>query len=164
MKYTLIAAGVAVVLVGGFLVLRHQSVVETLIGTLSPSPKVTASRTPTSTVTPTPVPTSTPRPTPTVLPVSPTPGVIVQEHKAYTVTIQNLAYSPTPLTVQQGDVVTFKNLDTLTHTVTAFNLQFDSKNIWSGGQWTLITANLAPGTYDYHCTLHPSMRGTLIIQ
>jgi plastocyanin len=93
-----------------------------------------------------------------------TPTPAVAAHQDFHVNIQNHAYSITPLTVKKGDRVIFKNLDPSIHTVTAFNLQFNSKNIQNGQEWTLDTATLAPGTYDYRCTIHTSMRGTLIVQ
>lgn len=133
---------------------------------VSPTPSPTPSRTPLGTPVSsrTPSSTSSPQATPTTASSTPTPGVIFQQTVIHDVNIQGFAFSPSPLTVKKGDVVVFKNFDTPTHTVTALNKMFDSKNIRSGDQWTLETANLSPGSYEYQCTLHPSMRGTIVVQ
>jgi plastocyanin len=115
--------------------------------------------TPTLTVTPIPTITVATPPTPTE-----TPGLIVQEVRAYTVTIQNSAFTPSPLTIKRGDVVIFQNVSGFMQTVTALNKMFDSKNLPTGQEWQLETANLSPGTYEYKSTLHTSIRGTLMIQ
>ncbi len=78
------------------------------------------------------------------------------------VTIQNFAFSPSALTVKKGTVVIFTNADSVAHTVTAS--EFDSGQLQTGQSFKLDTSNLAPGTYNYSCTIHPSMTGSLIVQ
>ena len=148
MKNIIIGLISVAVIVVGYAVFRPQLAVAP---TPTPSPTATAS--------PTKVPGTSKTPTPT-----PTPGIIIRETKIHQATIQNFKFSPSPLTVVQGDIVIFTNMDGIVHTVTALTKQFDSKNLRQGDQWTLATANLAPGTYEYQCTPHPSMRGTLIVQ
>lgn len=80
------------------------------------------------------------------------------------VDIVGFAFAPATITVKRGDVVVFVNRDSAPHTATADNSLFGSTTIGSEQEWTLTTANLAPGTYAYHCTFHSSMRGTLTIQ
>jgi plastocyanin len=102
--------------------------------------------------------------TPTATP-TPTPGLVVQEAKAYNVAMQNFAFAPASIIVKQGDVVVFQNNDQTQHTVTSDTAgAFDSGRIDPGSQWMLETANMAPGTYKFHCTIHPTMQGTLTIQ
>lgn len=128
-------------------------------GSLSPTP------TPTYTITPTPTPSASSSPTPSISPTpTPTPTLIVNETKAYVVVIQSLAFNPTPLTVKKGDIVTFQNMDNFTHKIQARNLTFVSPNIAANQEWTLETANLNPGTYDYYSTTHPTATGSLIIE
>jgi len=53
-------------------------------------------------------------------------------------------------------------MDAVTHTVTSDNAAWDSGNIPAGGtfKFTFTTA----GTFPYHCTIHPGMTGTIIVQ
>jgi amicyanin len=80
------------------------------------------------------------------------------------VTIQNFAFSPTPLTVKVGTTVTWTNKDNVDHTVTTTSgpVSFDSKN-FASGQTFSHTFNQA-GTYNYICTIHPNMTGQVIVQ
>ncbi len=71
-------------------------------------------------------------------------------------------YSPSVFHVAAGRTVTWVNLDTTAHTVTSnVSGQFDSGLITTGQtwSWTFTTA----GTYQYYCTVHPMMTGTIIV-
>lgn len=100
-------------------------------------------------------------PTKPVTPTTPTtPSTTPSSTTGNMVTIQNLAFHPAQLTVVAGTEVTWKNDDSTTHTVTGSG--WDSGNIASGQEYrhTFDT----PGTYDYSCTIHPSMMGQIIVQ
>src|SRR5450756_3230161 len=77
-----------------------------------------------------------------------------------TVTAKNLSFDPQELTVTAGTEVTFKNEDSVTHTFTGTD--FDSGDIQPGGEFkhTFATA----GSYDYHCSIHPSMTGKIVVK
>ena len=77
------------------------------------------------------------------------------------VSIKNMAFSPVSLTVSAGATVTWTNNDTTAHTVTADNGSFDSGNIAVGAKYSKVFSSA--GTFSYHCTLHPEMRGTVVI-
>jgi len=77
------------------------------------------------------------------------------------VVIQGLQYVPQTLTVRRGDVVVWTNKDPFPHTVTAPGA-FDSRSIAAGASWR-FTAKKA-GSYDYICTLHSNMKGTLKVE
>lgn len=81
---------------------------------------------------------------------------------ANSVSIVNMAFSPVTLTVTAGSTITWTNNDNMTHTVTADDNSFDSGNIAMGSKYskTFSTA----GTYTYHCTIHPNMKGTIIVK
>lgn len=72
------------------------------------------------------------------------------------------AFSPSPVTVARGTVVTWKNNDTTSHDTTADGGAWNSGAIAPGGSFsaTLQTA----GTFIYHCTIHPGMVGTVTVQ
>ncbi len=77
------------------------------------------------------------------------------------VQIANLAFAPPSMTVSTGNTVTWTNDDTLPHTVTALDGLFDSGILDPGGtfSWTFTD----PGSIDYHCQLHPTMQGTVVV-
>jgi plastocyanin len=70
------------------------------------------------------------------------------------------AYAPNPMTVAVGTSVTWHNSDNTTHTSTSGS--WDSGGIAPGGSFshTFSTA----GSYTYHCTIHPGMTGTVVVQ
>jgi len=80
---------------------------------------------------------------------------------SHTVNIDGVAYVPETLTVHQGDMVTWINKDPFPHTVTAKGA-FDSHDIAAGASWRYVARK--PGAYDYICTLHPNMKGTLKVE
>jgi|GEM_PF-599022 len=79
-------------------------------------------------------------------------------------TIQGFSFSPSSITVKKGAKISFTNHDPVTHTVTADAGAFESGSITTGSTYTLDTSTLAAGTYTYHCTPHPNMKGTIIVQ
>ena len=81
------------------------------------------------------------------------------------VDIVNLAYNPAELTVQVGDTVTWTNNDGLAHTATSdpgAPAAFDSSTIAPGGTFQ-FTFDVV-GTYAYHCAIHASMHGTVVVE
>jgi plastocyanin len=49
------------------------------------------------------------------------------------------------------------------HTATALDGEsFDSAAVDPGASWTHIFSK--PGEYTYRCTLHPSMRATIVVR
>lgn len=81
---------------------------------------------------------------------------------ANTVYIQNFAFNPTSLTVKAGTTVTWVNKDSTTHTVISDNGAFTSGDLSPGLNYTYTFNNT--GTYPYHCSIHPSMIGTITVQ
>lgn len=78
------------------------------------------------------------------------------------VDIQGMSFVPSCVKVAAGAMVTFTNMDTLQHTATADGGSFDTGALLTNqsSAKTLATA----GTFPYHCTIHPGMRGTVIVQ
>jgi plastocyanin len=74
-------------------------------------------------------------------------------------TIAGNAYDPATISATAGQSVTFTNQDGVPHTVTFDDGGCDSGNIAGGASATLQVE--APGTYPFHCNVHPSMTGTL---
>ncbi len=80
---------------------------------------------------------------------------------SHTVVIEGTRFSPETLTVARGDRVVWVNKDPFPHTATAAGA-FDSKSIGPGASWT-YRAN-KPGTFDYGCSFHPTMKATLTVR
>ncbi|HSD58483.1 MAG TPA: plastocyanin/azurin family copper-binding protein [Methanotrichaceae archaeon] len=78
-----------------------------------------------------------------------------------TVLIQLASFQPDSLTVPAGTTVTWINRDIVRHTVTSTEGLFDSDRLGSGESFS-YTFN-EPGTFDYYCTIHPIMQGTVIV-
>ncbi|PIO00452.1 hypothetical protein COT72_01985 [archaeon CG10_big_fil_rev_8_21_14_0_10_43_11] len=75
--------------------------------------------------------------------------------------IVNYAYTQNPLVVRAGDTVTWTNQDSVAHTVTSITGVFDS-GLFGKGQSFSFTFSEA-GEFEYYCTLHPYMKGTIIV-
>jgi plastocyanin len=78
-----------------------------------------------------------------------------------TVTIEGMKFQPASVTVKPGDTVVWQNKDVVPHTATAAG-KFDSKNMANGQKWTWTAG--AKGRYDYVCTYHPGMNGTVVVE
>jgi plastocyanin len=78
-----------------------------------------------------------------------------------TVVAKNLAFTPATVRLQAGGTVTWKLNDSPTpHNVTATDKAYASENLTSG-EYTHTYDQ--PGTYKYTCTIHPGMKGTVIV-
>jgi plastocyanin len=66
------------------------------------------------------------------------------------------------VSVAGGGQVTVDNRDSATHTVTADDDEFDTGQV-SGGGTSSFVAPSTPGTYEFHCQIHPDMSGTLTV-
>ena len=78
-------------------------------------------------------------------------------------TIQNRAFEPREITVSRGATVTWTNQDSVPHTVTGEGANAPrSDTLQQGARYSFTFTNA--GTFNYVCTIHPSMRGTVIVQ
>lgn len=75
------------------------------------------------------------------------------------VTMPGKLFAPGNIDVLTGTTVTWRNVDTTTHTVTEQDDAFDSGFLRPGG--TFAAAFSEPGTFSYHCTIHRFMRGAV---
>lgn len=78
------------------------------------------------------------------------------------VTIQSMQFQPATITLVAGSTITWKNMDAVAHTVTSDDgTSFDSGNISPQGTYTFTFMTV--GSYPYHCSIHPSEKGTVQI-
>jgi plastocyanin len=78
------------------------------------------------------------------------------------VEISGFAFNPATVTIKVGETITWTNLDTAAHTIAASDNSWSSGNVAKGASFshTFETA----GSFDYICGIHPSMKGTVIVQ
>ncbi len=76
--------------------------------------------------------------------------------------IRDYKYVPAAITVKAGDTITVENHESVEHTVTASDRSFDSGPLGAGQ--TARFAPAAPGTVEYHCSIHPYMNGTIKVE
>jgi plastocyanin len=79
------------------------------------------------------------------------------------VAIKDYAFSPSSLTINVGDTVTWTNMDSAPHTVTVSSgpVKFSSGNLAKGQSFSYTFTKA--GTYKYYCAVHPDMTGTVIV-
>jgi plastocyanin len=76
-------------------------------------------------------------------------------------------YSPNNFSAKVGQTVSFDNIDANFHTVTSGNAAsgpdgtFDSGLLSAGDKYSLTLDK--PGKYDYFCTIHTNMVGTITV-
>jgi plastocyanin len=106
-------------------------------------------------------------PTATVAPAN-SPTVVATDTPGSTgstdnqVKVSNFQFSPATLTVKAGTTVSFKGVSG-SHTVTSdadSPMAFD-QSISSGDTVTITFAKA--GTYKYHCSIHASMHGVIVV-
>ncbi len=99
-------------------------------------------------------------------PATSAPAASAASAKTATVNIKGFAFGPATITVAKGTKVTFSNQDSANHTVTSgANRTKDGKfdePVDAGTQATITFDT--PGTFEYFCTLHSSMKGTITVQ
>ncbi len=78
------------------------------------------------------------------------------------VEIADFAFSPPTLTIVAGESVTWTNADAVVHTATSGSGAFDSGDLDAGESFTFTFTT--PGTYDYLCTPHPTMTGSIVVR
>lgn len=76
------------------------------------------------------------------------------------VSMRNMQFSPKTLRVKKGTVVEWKNDDLVPHTATSSS--FDSGSLGPGKSWRHTFT--AAGRFQYTCTFHPLMTGTIIVK
>ncbi|HEY2374550.1 MAG TPA: metallophosphoesterase [Gemmatimonadaceae bacterium] len=75
--------------------------------------------------------------------------------------IDNFAFTPTPRTVSVGTEITWINRDDVPHVVVDTHGSFSSKVLDTNQRYShrFTTA----GTYDYFCSIHPTMTGRVVV-
>jgi plastocyanin len=78
------------------------------------------------------------------------------------VKIDNFSFTPATLTVAVGTEVTWTNRDDIPHTIVSDDKTIKSKALDTDEKFTYTFTK--PGTYSYFCSIHPKMKGTIVVQ
>jgi plastocyanin len=81
--------------------------------------------------------------------------------RARSVAMDGTTFSPGEVGVRVGETVVWVNKDPFPHNVTSAVGGFGSGDLEPGQEWLFQAATA--GTFPYVCTLHPGMKGTLIV-
>jgi plastocyanin len=84
------------------------------------------------------------------------------EPAAAEVKIDNFTFAPQRLTIKPGTTVTWINEDDIPHTVAATGKEFRSKVLDTNDKFSFTFT--AAGTFEYFCSLHPHMTGTIVVE
>ena len=79
-----------------------------------------------------------------------------------TITIADMAFGQ-PLTVAPGTQINIANNDSVEHSVTSDTAGAFDQDV-DGHEKATLTAPSQPGEYPFHCSYHPTMKGTLIVK
>jgi plastocyanin len=79
-----------------------------------------------------------------------------------TVQIKRTGFVPASVTINANDAVTWRNTDTIDHQVVANGGQFASPILKPNGTYTRTFRG--GGTFHYHDSLHPTLKGTIVVR
>ncbi len=77
--------------------------------------------------------------------------------------MEGIKFVPPEVTVAAGDTVTWTNNDTVGHDVTGDDFSSGEAGAMGGGDTFEFTFDQA-GTFDYVCTVHPGMEGSVTVE
>lgn len=83
---------------------------------------------------------------------------------ANAIEIKNFTFSPATITVKAGETITITNRDVAGHSYTSDDGTSFDTGILGKDQSKTITAPTTPGSYPVHCTPHPNITGTLVVE
>jgi plastocyanin len=119
-----------------------------------------AASTPAPTTAPTTAPTAAATTAPTT--AASAPAASTGGGAGQAVSIKNFAFAPPTTTAKVGEQVTWTNGDSTAHTVTFDDASLTSSgNVQGGGTFSQTFAKA--GTFTYHCSIHPTMKGTVTV-
>jgi len=84
------------------------------------------------------------------------------DNEPHAVTIDNFTFNPQRLTVSAGSTVTWTNKDDIPHAIASSSAQLRSQALDTDDNYSFTFT--VPGTYQYFCSLHPHMTGTIVVE
>jgi plastocyanin len=113
-----------------------------------------------TTPSPSPAPAPAPAPVPAAKPGTPAPGGV--EGKTVKAGMRNFAFTPAKLEIGAGTTIAWTNNDQMAHSVTSDDGSWDSGLIEPGATWQRSFET--PGSFAFHCTPHPFMKGVVTVK
>jgi plastocyanin len=90
------------------------------------------------------------------------PAPRASEAASYTINIKDFMFTPRNLVVPVGSKVTWTNKDEEPHKVAEVNSSFTSQPLDTDEAF--MYEFKTPGKYEYFCTIHPRMTGTITVE
>ncbi len=87
---------------------------------------------------------------------------VLSDASQVSVEIADYDFSPRELTVQAGAAITWTNRDSAPHDATYEAGAWATGTLRQGESATIVFDS--PGEYEYLCTIHPDMKGTLTVE
>jgi plastocyanin len=78
------------------------------------------------------------------------------------VSINNFSFSPVSVAINKGMTVVWTNNDSIGHTIAADSGNGPGSGVVNPGETYAFTFN-TPGIFSYHCSIHPSMKATVVV-
>jgi uncharacterized repeat protein (TIGR01451 family) len=97
-----------------------------------------------------------------VVAAAPPPAAVNAQIVERQVDALSWGFSPDSVTVKVGDSISWTNTGSLQHSVTADDGSFNSGLLAAGQTFTQTLSSV--GTFTYHCTPHPWMKATVVVQ
>ena len=82
--------------------------------------------------------------------------------RTHHISIHDMMFDPSTVTVRKGDVIEFTNTDTVDHTATSKEKAFDTGSLERGKSKRVVVSKR--GTFPYSCRFHITMSGTVIVR
>lgn len=83
--------------------------------------------------------------------------------EGYKVEIKNSAFNPKVINIKEGTTVEWTNKDSKSHTIVSDSEgEMDSPKMEQDDKFEHLFA--VKGTYSYYCGIHPSMKGTVVVE
>jgi plastocyanin len=77
------------------------------------------------------------------------------------ITIDNFSFKAATVTIPAGTTVVWENGDDIAHNVVALDGTFRSQALDTEDKFSFTFATA--GTYEYFCSLHPRMKGEIVV-
>lgn len=87
---------------------------------------------------------------------------VLSDASRVNVEIAEFDFSPRELTVRPGATITWTNRDSAPHDATDEAGTWGTGALWQGESATVSFDS--PGEYEYICTFHPNMKGTVTVE
>lgn len=113
-------------------------------------------------------PTAAP-PTPSQVVTATLPATVVSPPRTAsvsdnTITIEKNTFRPATMTVKAGSTVRWYNTDDHPHRIEFADKAFSASTFLLGSSQSFSQRFDRAGTFDYDCTIHPSMQGTITVE